>query len=506
MMMMLVVLVLCLISSAGAGYYYTTQGKEEDGTLSGVVEDEFKAKYQEAMLALEKEKALVKGLEDSKVELSAAEQRLADAKAAFGAGEFDNDAMRNAALARVQEAESDVETSRNRVTEAENKADRAAIEREIAEKNAASALEVAVSQGTKLIQEATDAAEANLVAAQGRLAVVRQEAQAAIEKAQGEIAVIEAQAASEQKILRDNAAERLAAAITDAERAAVERENDRLDREWAEEKEAEIKRLGGLITDAEGELETAEAAVTTANGQLATAKQQLEAAEKAKADALLEADRITGEATTAAAATVAAAAAAEAALATPNLTTSTGGPHSGGIIWQSHDIGGRFHSPGGLVWLGDDGRNRAGGHGEWNQKYKFRCEKNGAVSPFSPTYGPVNFRTYHNPKIQVSDAGKTPCVPGFKLQVWDANLNTDITPSMKSFDTNSAYDGTDYRFYDPRTGIAPKGCAGYWDTSSCGTRKDGRRTVKTGNQVWRVTEPATAGGACPHSVGATKGC
>jgi len=203
MMMMLLVVCLCSsISAGGAGYYFTTQGKEGNGTQE-VVDDEFKAKYQEAMLALENEKALVKGLEDAKTELSAAEQRLADAKLAFDSGEFDNDAMRNAALARVQEAESDVETSISRVSEAENKSDRAAIERNTAEENAASALEVAVTNGTRLIREATDEAQANLIAAQGRLAEVRLEAIAAIEKAQAAIDVIEAQAASEQKILRD---------------------------------------------------------------------------------------------------------------------------------------------------------------------------------------------------------------------------------------------------------------------------------------------------------------
>ena len=490
MMMMLLVVCLCSsISAGGAGYYFTTQGKEGNGTQE-VVDDEFKAKYQEAMLALENEKALVKGLEDAKTELSAAEQRLADAKLAFESGEFDNDAMRNAALARVQEAESDVETSISRVSEAENKSDRAAIERDTAEKNAASALEVAVTNGTRLIREATDEAQANLIAAQGRLAEVRLEAIAAIEKAQAAIDVIEAQAASEQKILRDNAQAKLDVATTDAARAAVIRENERLDREWAAAKEAEIARLNGLITDEKAKLDTAQTAVDAKNAELAT--QQL---------ALATAQQDTAAAITAAAAV-------EAASATPNLTTSTGGPHDGGIIWQSQDIGGRFQAPGGLVWLGGDGAGIAGGQGAWDKSYKFRCEKNGAVSSFSPTYGPVNFRTYHNPKIQVSNEGTKPCIDGFNLQVWDANGTTNITSQMKNFDNTAAYNGTDHRFYDARSGVAPKGCIGAWDRSACRT-KAGKRpnsTITTGNQTWRVSTAAVMGGSCPHTVGQTKGC
>ena len=501
MMMMLLVVCLCSsISAGGAGYYFTTQGKEGNGTQE-VVDDEFKAKYQEAMLALENEKALVKGLEDAKTELSAAEQRLADAKLAFESGEFDNDAMRNAALARVQEAESDVETSISRVTEAENKSDRAAIERDTAEKNAASALEVAVTNGTRLISEATDEAQANLIAAQGRLAEVRLEAIAAMEKAQAEIDRIEAQAASDQKILRDNAQAKLDEATTDAARAAVNRENERLNREWAAAKDTELARLNDLIVVKGGELATATEDVRLAGIDLAAAQAATRAAEAAAATTLSEAASD--------AATIRSQAASDAASsATPNLTTSTGGPHNGGIIWQSHDIGGRFQAPDGLVWPGGDGRNIAGGHGAWNKTYKFRCEKDGATSPFSPTYGPVNFRTYHNPKIQVSNEGTKPCINGFNLQVWDANGTTNITSQMKNFDNTAAYNGTDHRFYDARSGVAPKGCIGAWDRSACRT-KAGKRpnsTITTGNQTWRVTTPAVMGGSCPHTVGQTKGC
>ena len=512
MMMMLLVVCLCSsISAGGAGYYFTTQGKEGNGTQE-VVDDEFKAKYQEAMLALENEKALVKGLEDAKTELSAAEQRLADAKLAFESGEFDNDAMRNAALARVQEAESDVETSISRVSEAENKSDRAAIERDTAEKNAASALEVAVTNGTRLIREATDEAQANLIAAQGRLAEVRTDALAAIEKAQADIAVIEAQAASEQKILRENAQAKLDEATTDAARAAVNRENERLNREWAAAKDTELARLNDLIVVRGGELATATEDVRLAGIDLAAAQAATEAAEAAAATTLSEAASdaatIRSEAASDAASSRSQAAIAAASSATPNLTTSTGGPHNGGIIWQSHDIGGRFHSPGGLVWLGGDGTGIAGGHGAWNKTYKFRCEKNGVASPFSPTYGPVNFRTYHNPKIQVSNEGTKPCIDGFNLQVWDANGTTNITSQMKNFDNTAAYNGTDHRFYDARSGVAPKGCIGAWDRSACRTKAGNRpnSTITTGNQTWRVTTAAVLGGSCPHTVGQTKGC
>jgi hypothetical protein len=155
-----------------------------------------------------------------------------------------------------------------------------------------------------------------------------------------------------------------------------------------------------------------------------------------------------GAATAAFDAAVAAAVAAApvVAPARPVMTTGTGGPHNGGIVWQSHDIGGRFHSPPGLVWLGGN----TSGAQAWNQSYKFRCENNGSVSSFSPTYGPVNFRTYHKPKIQVSDAGTAPCNTNEKLEVWDANTENNITSQMKNFTGTDAYNGTDHRFWDPR--------------------------------------------------------
>ena len=148
----------------------------------------------------------------------------------------------------------------------------------------------------------------------------------------------------------------------------------------------------------------------------------------------------------AAAAAEAAASANAAAPARPVMTTGTGGPHNGGLLWQSHDIGGRFHSPGGLVWLGG---NQAGDQ-PWEQSYKFRCEKDGAVSGFSPTYGPVNFRRYHKPKLRVSDSGTTPCNVGEKLEVWDANTDNNITSLMKNFTGTAAYDGTDSVLWDDR--------------------------------------------------------
>ena len=500
MMMMLLVVLLCSsVSAGGAGYYYTTQEKDDEG--SEFPEENFKEKYQEAMLLLEEEKALVKALQDAKLILSAAEQELADAKAFFEAGEFDNDAMRNAALARVQTAESDVETSINRVTEAENKSERAAIDRGRAEENAASALELAVSEASRLLTAAEGEAAANLVAANGRLDVVRTEAIAAMEKAQAAIDRIEAQAASEQKILRDEAQAKLDKANTEAETAAVNRETERLNREWVKAKDTELARLNGLIVDKGEELDEATEAVRIAGVDLKAAQAATKAAESAAATTLSDAASD--------AATIRSQAASDAASsATPNLTTSTGGPHNGGIIWQSHDIGGRFQAPDGLVWPGGDGRNIAGGHGAWNKTYKFRCEKDGATSPFSPTYGPVNFRTYHNPKIQVSNEGTKPCINGFNLQVWDANGTTNITSQMKNFDNTAAYNGTDHRFYDARSGVAPKGCIGAWDRSACRT-KAGKRpnsTITTGNQTWRVTTPAVMGGSCPHTVGQTKGC
>ncbi len=138
--------------------------------------------------------------------------------------------------------------------------------------------------------------------------------------------------------------------------------------------------------------------------------------------------------------------------------------------------------------------------------YKFRCMTDGLPSGFTPNYGPVGFRTYHNPKIQVTDSGTDMCPGGGKLEVWDPVLGTNITGAMKDFTGGSAYNGTDNRFYDPRTGIAPKGCQGAWDRSACGTRRQGRRNVATGNQTFRVSEEATPGGACPHNDGHVQGC
>jgi hypothetical protein len=130
----------------------------------------------------------------------------------------------------------------------------------------------------------------------------------------------------------------------------------------------------------------------------------------------------------------------------PTMTTGTGGPHDGGIVWQSHNIGGRFKEPGGLAWFGG---NQPGDQ-PWDQSYKFRCENSGYTSSFSPTYGPVNFRSYHKPKIQVSDEGTTPCQSGAKLEVWDAKTNNNITSLMKNIIGTVAYNGTDHIFYDDR--------------------------------------------------------
>jgi hypothetical protein len=117
---------------------------------------------------------------------------------------------------------------------------------------------------------------------------------------------------------------------------------------------------------------------------------------------------------------------------------------NGKINWQGSDQTGVDYD--GLVWNGV-------GDAPWDQKYKFRCEKNGTVSEFSDVYGPVSYFNYNNPKIRVSLDGVKPCAgdSDSKLQVFDSTTDTDITSQMKSFDMLSPYDGYESIFADNRT-------------------------------------------------------
>ena len=486
-MIFLFLICLCLSLSTGAGaYFYTKEDEDAEKDLT-VTDDEFKAKYQEAMAALEVEKATKQNVEVAKTAVQLAQENLEIARLAFESGEFANDGEKEAARTRVFSAESDAEAALSNLAAAETDSERASVNRQKAEDNAESALDVAITEGETLLTKARDTAAAKLVTAEGNLAVARTNALKAIETAQGEADAAQITAAQAQKKIRDDAQALLDKATTEAETAKIKRDEAAAERAAQKKLEAELAAIEARKVIAQAALEKAEADVALAEGAAAATLAASNAASQA------EEARLLGLAT------------ADALGRTPIFTTGTGGPHNGGIVWQSHDIGGRFHSPDGLVWLGGDGRDRTGGQGAWNQKYKFRCMTNNLPSSFSADYGPVNFRTYHNPKIQISNINQVPCKDG-KIQVWDANTNTDITGQMKDFTGGSAYNGTDHRFYDPRNGIAPKGCQGAWDRSACGTRRQGRRNVATGNQIFRVSEAATAGGACPTADGTSKGC
>jgi hypothetical protein len=500
-MMFIVILLLCLCSSssAGAGGYFYTTGKKEDEVVEATGVN-FELKYQEAVRALEAEKQANLRVEVAKTDLEKAQERLAIAKLEFEGFEFEDEESRQRARTKVFEAEKAAEEAISRLDEAETYAEKAAVERDMAEKNADSALEVAITNANAAVTKAEGEASARLIAANARLEEAKLDAAAVIEAAQAYADDVLLRGEADRKKIIDDANARLAAATTDAEAAEIRREIDRADREWAKEKEEILADLDTQIETANEDLSEAQAAVSTANTELAaaqSARQEAEAGTEAALLATAEADAARNAA--AAAETDGACSrncsgwadvtclikpppfqfvtktlcdaqgsdyrwktsaeieeerlaeeAAEAERAKipnpPTMTTGTGGPHNGGPVWQSHDIGGRFHSPPGLVWLGG---NQSGDQ-PWNQSYKFRCEKDGYTSSFSPTYGPVNFRRYHKPKIQVSEQGATPCQSGAKLEVWDTNTNTDITSQMKNFSGTAAYNGTDNSFWDSR--------------------------------------------------------
>ena len=132
---------------------------------------------------------------------------------------------------------------------------------------------------------------------------------------------------------------------------------------------------------------------------------------------------------------------------------------NGKINWQGSGQTGVDY--GGLIWT-------SVGNAPWDQKYKFRCEKNGKVSEFSGVYGPVSHHNYNNPKIRVSLNGVKPCAgdSDSKLQVFDAKTDTDITSQMKNFGMSSSYDGSESVFVDKRNSPYYKtgsyDCTGDW--------------------------------------------
>ena len=452
-MMIMVILLLLLSSSASAGggyFYMNREDTKED------VEDEFQLKYQEAARALAAERAAQQNINVAKTALELAQDELEIARLAFEGKEFANEAEKSAARARLYAAEQDVDTAAFRLSEAETDAETAATRRDTAEENANSALENAITINTMIEANAVADAIVMVTLAQGKLEAAKSEWESIIGDANAAAANViiaaDAQAYAAYKGLEE--------AQSNHNAAKTNLETTEVNLSAAKNREATA-----LIAAAESlgsELGEGTPVICSANdvgggpgavyrntgtgGVLRhypspgiasswdpdwdTTKQSIDCLGFTQGP-----DMMANETPVAAIAP-----------ARPVLTTGTGGPHNGGIVWQSHDIGGRFHSPPGLIWLGGNGP----GDQPWDQSYKFRCENNGSVSAFSPTYGPARFRTYHKPKIQVSDEGTTPCNINDKLEIWDANTDNNITPLMKNFIGTAAYNGTDNSFWDPR--------------------------------------------------------
>lgn len=437
MMFIIVLLIcLCLSSSAGVGGYFYTTGKKEEEIIEATGEN-FELKYQEAVRALEAEKQANLQVEVAKTDLEKAQEQLAIAKLEFEGFEFEDDESRQRARTKVFEAEKAAEEAISRLDEAETYAEKAAVERDTAEQNADSALDVAVTNATAAVTKAEGEASARLIAANARLEEAKLDAQTTIEAAEAYAADVLKRGEADRKKIIDDANARLAAATSDAETAAIQREIDKADRDWAKEKEGILADLDTQIETVKEDLSEAQAAVSTANTELAAAQSAKQEAEAGTEAALLATAAARDEA-----------AAIREAAAPPKVPTLM----SDGISWQ----GGGGADRSGLVWL--DVKTTP-----WNKKYKFRCEKNGTYSGFTPEYGPVSHYNYNNPKIRVAKSGEKPCPENAKLVVYDSATNTNITTQVKKFDGVTTYDGYDSVFTDTRffTGTNPTSSGAY---------------------------------------------
>jgi hypothetical protein len=293
-MMFIVILLLCLCSSSSAGvggYFYTT-GKNEEEIVEATGEN-FELKYQEAVRALEAEKQANLQVEVAKTDLEKAQEQLAIAKLEFEGFEFEDEESRQRARTKVFEAEKAAEEAISRLDEAETYAEKAAVERDVAEKNADSALEVAITNASAAVTKAEGEASARLIAANARLEEAKLDAAAVIEAAQAYADDVLMRGEADRKKIIDDANARLAAATSDAETAAIEREIDKANRDWAKEKEGILADLDSQIETANEDLSEAQAAVSTANTELAaaqSARQEAEAGTEAALLATAEAD------------------------------------------------------------------------------------------------------------------------------------------------------------------------------------------------------------------------
>ena len=287
MMFIIVLLIcLCLSSSAGVGGYFYTTGKKEEEIIEAVGVN-FEAKYQEAVRALEAEKQANLQVEVAKTDLEKAQEQLAIAKLEFEGFEFEDDESRQRARTKVFEAEKAAEEAISRLDEAETYAEKAAVERDMAEQNADSALDVAVTNATAAVTKAEGEASARLIAANARLEEAKLDAQTTIEAAEAYAADVLKRGEADRKKIIDDANARLAAATSDAETAAIQREIDKANRDWAKEKEDILADLDTQIETANEDLSEAQAAVETANTELAAAQSAKQEAEAGTEAALL---------------------------------------------------------------------------------------------------------------------------------------------------------------------------------------------------------------------------
>ncbi len=272
-MMFIVILLLCLCSSssAGAGGYFYTTGKKEEEIVEATGEN-FELKYQEAVRALEAEKQANLQVEVAKTDLEKAQEQLAIAKLEFEGFEFEDEESRQRARTKVFEAEKAAEEAISRLDEAETYAEKAAVERDVAEKNADSALEVAITNANTAVTKAEGEASARLIAANARLDVAKLDAASVIKAAEAYAADVLARGEADRKKIIDDANARLTAATSDAETAAIEREIDKANRDWAKEKEGILADLDTQIATANEDLSDAQLAVSTANTELDAAQ------------------------------------------------------------------------------------------------------------------------------------------------------------------------------------------------------------------------------------------
>ena len=270
-MIFLFLICLCLSLSTGAGaYFYTKEDEDAEKDLT-VTDDEFKAKYQEAMAALEVEKATQQNVEVAKTAVQLAQEKLEIARLAFESGEFANDGEKEAARTRVFSAESDAEAALSNLAAAETDSERASVNRQKAEDNAESALDVAITEGETLLTKASDTAAAKLITAEGNLAVARTKALQAIETAQGEADAAQITAAQAQKKIRDDATALLDAATTAAETSRIKREQAAAERTAQIALETELAAIEERKVVAQAALDKAIADVAAADAAAAAA-------------------------------------------------------------------------------------------------------------------------------------------------------------------------------------------------------------------------------------------